>query len=562
MQSPAAQSRPQVEWQSPAAVNVFRTLALKGACGFEDSGALARAERRSKLVLLLGLLLVAMPLALYPVSLWTGVALGAIGLALLAWRWLFHPDYSKTRPITHAITTGRLRSAWMLKVAGSSSVEVRGAALVVVCDDPGPEPEDSVFVRAVEAVHAASSEGDESERQMASIREDLSFVPWRRRRLPRSAAPGNGLLVCDAAIVDDWQAGIRDIPWVPCFFDDAETGGIWIPPARVLVEICAELERRGMRPPSMSSEAAAARRSSRQSGSPGADRAGLQHASTGPRASSIPSITMLRSKSAGLKLDHVQGVVSRVLGAQAAAREVARNASICTFRIVSPRGYFVIHDSTVPYVPRDQLAAWAAGIQNVQASRLAAMHAAFVAVDCMQTSEEPREMYQALGAMAAELMDDHCLLLYSTELATCAVPDEKAPEVLRTDPITLFPGHNVNYFRNDDPGMVAGIAEARRRWPEFVEEYRAHGHEGLFTVKVKFEHAAGGEHMWIKVQSIEGGKITGELGSKPVHIATLSEGDRVTVNEEQISDWSYAYKGKAEGFFTDARMRAFFANME
>ena len=78
----------------------------------------------------------------------------------------------------------------------------------------------------------------------------------------------------------------------------------------------------------------------------------------------------------------------------------------------------------------------------------------------------------------------------------------------------------------------------------------------MFLVKARFEEPDGVEHMWIRVDRIEGDKITGELGNQPGIYRKAKQGDSVTVEQSQLSDWAYITKSESDGGFTDPSVPA------
>lgn len=82
-------------------------------------------------------------------------------------------------------------------------------------------------------------------------------------------------------------------------------------------------------------------------------------------------------------------------------------------------------------------------------------------------------------------------------------------------------------------------AEAQRRWPEFVAEFKKREKNTLYAVKLPFpvRGKSTHEHMWITVESINGRQIKGVLNNDPVENVGLKDGDPVQTTVDKIEDW-------------------------
>ena len=109
---------------------------------------------------------------------------------------------------------------------------------------------------------------------------------------------------------------------------------------------------------------------------------------------------------------------------------------------------------------------------------------------------------------------------------------------------------NVVYLADDDPRMKAAVAEARRRWPEFVAAFATRAAGQHFSVKARFTEGEAEEVMWLTVAGIEGALIKGTLDNEPHDIKTLKLGDPVVVKVDEMSDWMYPLGDKRAGGFT------------
>jgi len=103
-----------------------------------------------------------------------------------------------------------------------------------------------------------------------------------------------------------------------------------------------------------------------------------------------------------------------------------------------------------------------------------------------------------------------------------------------------------------DPRLDAAAAEARKRWPEFVEEFNKREANVAYAVKFSLPIKGGGvEHIWMQVTAIDGSTIRGELGNDPVADLGLKLGDAVTTTVDQLEDWMVGRgEGNLKGLFS------------
>jgi uncharacterized protein YegJ (DUF2314 family) len=107
---------------------------------------------------------------------------------------------------------------------------------------------------------------------------------------------------------------------------------------------------------------------------------------------------------------------------------------------------------------------------------------------------------------------------------------------------------------DDDAGMNAAMAEARKEFPAFwkaISEDRKKAEPKLEPAMVKVEFSdpgkKGGEHLWIKDVSFDGKLISGEVASEPHDLKSVKLGQKVSFPLEQLSDWLYVENGVAKG---------------
>jgi|GEM_PF-4802190 len=93
-------------------------------------------------------------------------------------------------------------------------------------------------------------------------------------------------------------------------------------------------------------------------------------------------------------------------------------------------------------------------------------------------------------------------------------------------------------------------ATARQRFPEFLEAFAKTTDQSSFKVKAAIPLKAGGTtDAWVQVSSVVGTNVAGPLLDAPAG-SEHKKGDRITVQPENIKDWSYSLNGKKIGDFT------------
>ena len=107
--------------------------------------------------------------------------------------------------------------------------------------------------------------------------------------------------------------------------------------------------------------------------------------------------------------------------------------------------------------------------------------------------------------------------------------------------------------RSSDARLAAAEAEAKRRYPEFLELYRSRGPDDQFFVKGHVTQGFLGEWLWVKVNNVsnDGKTITGTIDSQPTRIRNVTVGDMVIVKKDHISDWLYEGPVGRRGGFTE-----------
>jgi hypothetical protein len=200
-------------------------------------------------------------------------------------------------------------------------------------------------------------------------------------------------------------------------------------------------------------------------------------------------------------------------------------------------GFYVI-DCGRTYV--DDPGAESQQFEDLRARTAFAEHKAWVAVD-LATDPGDKLRPQVLTLMAklaAEFYDDNCTLLYSPALNRFAVPGPEVEAKLQAGDLDgLFGDYQVNLpiiDTGDDKRVEAANAKAKEEWPKLVEVWTRLGPASKAFVKGCFPYADGQEYMWVQVEDLKPGQVTGILMNEPVHVA-LTKGQTVQVSARATS---------------------------
>jgi len=200
----------------------------------------------------------------------------------------------------------------------------------------------------------------------------------------------------------------------------------------------------------------------------------------------------------------------------------------------------------------------ASQVDDPKLARLVIDHRAWISVDWFDRGEttDPRDIYQMLSALVLELLSEDARGVYATESGKLFRCNANLRKILRSgSPMMSFAPDSVSFNREDDPRMLAAIAKAKRRWPEFILHWgkRKPGHR--FGVKRVFNDGHGDEVMWVIVESIENGRIVGTLNNEPSYVTSIQLGATVEFGVGDVVDFFYSDGQRTVGAFTDAVLR-------
>ena len=227
------------------------------------------------------------------------------------------------------------------------------------------------------------------------------------------------------------------------------------------------------------------------------------------------------------------------------------------FMVGHPLGMFLVHNHDRTYFDEPNEVAESLGELRVKKAVLE--HQAWISVDLLHWYAEgdpTSTAYRMIARVVAELADDNVLAVLDTNSQRVFAYGPETERKLRSDdPVAELrrPFYApVITVDSEDPAMEAAVAEARKRWPEFVAafEHRPADDEAPFLVKAPFGEGDAVEFIWVKVTGIENDMIYGTLGNEPVDVPSLQEGDRVTVHTADVNDWLCVKNEQPVGGFT------------
>ena len=128
------------------------------------------------------------------------------------------------------------------------------------------------------------------------------------------------------------------------------------------------------------------------------------------------------------------------------------------------------------------------------------------------------------------------LLLVAGLLAPATLAAQGSSRANRAAEIGGRDQGEVVYIRDDDPAMLAAIAEAQRTLPEFLAVLAKP--DPLITNVVFKYPLAGKEHIWVDDVARDGDYLTGRLANDPV-LRGFSYQQEVRVKLSDVSDWAY-----------------------
>lgn len=219
--------------------------------------------------------------------------------------------------------------------------------------------------------------------------------------------------------------------------------------------------------------------------------------------------------------------------------------------------FFVIHNQEANYF--DDPEAMAAKVPNLRFRDVIQNHLAWLSVDLLDNASPAvmAQAYKFIGKAISALADDATLALLCPQHSFFNLWSEDLEKQLcGPEPLRAFREEVKAPILQVKKGalMDDAIAEARRRWPEFVGAFRARkdaDSDPPLIVKAPFTTEDHTEHMWLEVFALEPEFVHGHLMSEPFYHPKLKQGSQVEIPVCEITDWLFADgDGAAVGNFT------------
>lgn len=127
------------------------------------------------------------------------------------------------------------------------------------------------------------------------------------------------------------------------------------------------------------------------------------------------------------------------------------------------------------------------------------------------------------------------LILACMLVMSCAYFDRLSSPMKQTDESL-----DVEAVSSDDKEINAAIARAQETLPVFIDQLE--NPISTYTnsmIKVRFPYDAKGsaEHMWMGNLSYSDSRFTGVLGDKPIQVKDIHQGDTLTIDAKDVTDW-------------------------
>lgn len=117
----------------------------------------------------------------------------------------------------------------------------------------------------------------------------------------------------------------------------------------------------------------------------------------------------------------------------------------------------------------------------------------------------------------------------------------------------------VTMVSDDDPIMQAAFKKARDTMDEFLALAAAPKPDtDSYAVKVAISHMGRTEYFWITPFTQTGEEFSGRVSNTPRYVSTVSEGQEIQFERDDIVDWSYEHtrEQRTYGNFTACALLA------
>ena len=205
--------------------------------------------------------------------------------------------------------------------------------------------------------------------------------------------------------------------------------------------------------------------------------------------------------------------------------------------------WFLVHNWSRNYFENPEEVA--EGVNELRRHEAVRNHRAWLSVDFLRADGDvdPAATLQSIARLIAEIAsdgEDVVALYYPPERLVVPWLPELSARLRSDEPLSAFsdtPLAAVVRVSGDSEQLRQGVAEARRRWPEFAEIFSRATDKERFSIKAPITEAGNTEFIWITVKAIADGQVHGLLANEPVRLGKLRLGDFVSVAEADINDW-------------------------
>jgi uncharacterized protein YegJ (DUF2314 family) len=161
--------------------------------------------------------------------------------------------------------------------------------------------------------------------------------------------------------------------------------------------------------------------------------------------------------------------------------------------------------------------------------------------------------------MAAALAGPDTLAMYSPDTDVLLAYDQSLAGSLRSDdPVARFAASETAgaassegvEMKQDDPRLKKAESEAKHRWSDYVDAFRARRRD-KFSVKGRIIEGEQSEYMWLTVTELDEHAVHGMLANEPEKLSGLKMGQDLHIPIDDVDDWLYIGTDKqVRGDFT------------
>ena len=270
----------------------------------------------------------------------------------------------------------------------------------------------------------------------------------------------------------------------------------------------------------------------------------------------VATLVLLLPQAPSLKAADLSGVVRKVTGGEPELMTLSPPPSGWSTGFDFDTHPMVVSCASAPYANTPKLET---ETSDLRLKNLVEDHQGWISVDVQRLlpGVGKEEAYRRAGHVLAELAPQDATVLLEPESGKMRVFDaEMLPLLAGQNPLAALEVTKKNEVRGaatDDAEMLAAMAEAKSRWPEFVAAWEGRKPGQSFAVKKVFGTGAEAEHMWVEVEQIDKQLVWGRLANEPIRPQYGKLGDSLSFPSAQVEDWYVMVDGTIEaGGFTNA----------